>query len=76
MAGSTYFSWTMMSTDGKVEKGMGASLAVTEKTGLLFYGGGLGWGGLYKDYQNFHGRMVAQTVSVGSPEVTAKVTTL
>jgi hypothetical protein len=76
MAGSTYFSWTMMSTDGKVEKGMGAGLAVTESTGLLFYGGGLGWGGSYKDYKNFHGRMVAQTVSVGSPEVTAKVTTL
>jgi hypothetical protein len=66
----------MMSTDGKVEKGIGASLAVTESTGLLFYGGGLGWGGLYKDYENFHGRMVARTVSVGSPEVTAKVTTL
>jgi hypothetical protein len=76
MAGSTYFSWTMMSTDGKVEKGMCAGLAVTESTGLLFYGGGLGWGGLYKDYKNFHGRMVAQTVSVGSPEVTAKVTML
>jgi hypothetical protein len=74
MAGSTYFTWSMMSTDGKVEKGMGASLAVTESTGLLFYGGGLGWGGLYKDYENFHGRMVARTVSVGSPEVTAKVT--
>jgi hypothetical protein len=76
MAGSAYFSWTMMSTDGKVEKGMGAGLAVTESTGLLFYGGGLGWGGSYMDYKNFHGRMVAQTVSVGSPEVTAKVTTL
>jgi hypothetical protein len=76
MAGSTYFTWTMMSTDGKVQKGMGASLAVTESTGLLFYGGGLGWDGLYKDYANFHGRMVARTVSVGSPEVTAKVTTL
>jgi hypothetical protein len=76
MAGSTYFTWTMMSTDGKVQKGMGASLAVTESTGLLFYGGGLAWGGLYKDYENFHGRIVARTVSVGSPEVTAKVTTL
>jgi hypothetical protein len=65
-----------MSTDGKVQKGMGAGLAVTESTGLLFYGGGLEWGGLYKDYKSFHGRMVARTVSVGSPEVTAKVTTL
>jgi len=76
LMGSTYFSWTMMSTDGKVEKGMGAGLAVKDSTGLLLYGGGLGWGGSYKDYKNFHDRMVAQTVSVGSPEVTAKVTTL
>src|ERR1700675_1287060 len=76
MAGSTYFSWTMMSSDGNVEKGMGAGLAVTDKTGLLLYGNGLGWGALYKDYNDFHGRMVARSVSGGLPEVTAKVTTL
>ncbi len=75
-AGSTYYSWTMMSSDGNVEKGMGAGLAITDSTGLLFYGGALGWGGLYKDYKSFHGRMVGHTVSVGSPEVTAKITTL
>jgi hypothetical protein len=75
LMGSTYFSWMMMSTDG-MEKGMGAGLAVKDSTGLLLYGGGLGWGGAYRDYKNFHGRMVAQTVSVGSPEVTAKVTVL
>jgi hypothetical protein len=75
-AGSTYYSWTMMSSDGNVEKGIGAGLAITDSTGLLFYGGALGWGGLYKDYKSFHGRMVGQTVSVGSPEVTAKITTL
>lgn len=55
---------------------MGAGIAVTESTGLLFYGSGLGWSGLYKNYKNFHGRMVAQTVSVGSPEVKAEITTL
>jgi len=76
LMGGTYFSWTMMSTDGKVEKGMGAGLAVKDSTGLLLYGGGLGWGGSYKDYKSFHDRMVAQTVSVGSPEVTAKITML
>ena len=76
LMGSTYYSWTVMSTDGKVEKGMGAGLAITDSTGLLFYGGDLGWGGLYKDYKSFHGRMVGRTVSVGSPEVTAKITTL
>jgi hypothetical protein len=57
-----YYSWMTMSTNGKVEKGMGATIAVTDKTGLLFYGGDLGWGALFKDYQYFHGRMVAMTV--------------
>jgi hypothetical protein len=76
LMGSTYYSWTMMSSNGKVEKGMGAGLAITDSTGRLFYGGALGWGGLYKDYQSFHGRMVARTVSAGSPEVKAKITTL
>jgi hypothetical protein len=73
--GSTHFSWTIMSTDGNVEKGMGAALDVTS-AGLIQGGTGLGWSGWYRDYKNFHGRMVAQTVSVGTPEVTAKVTTL
>ena len=76
MMGSTYFSWMMMSSNGTVEKGMGAGIAITDKTGLLFYGGELGWDGMFKDYENFHGRQVARTVSAGSPEVTAKVTTL
>ena len=76
LAGATYFKWTIMSTDGNVQGGMGAGIAVTDSTGLLFYGNGLGWSGLFHDYTNFHGRMVARTVSVGSPEVTAKVTTL
>jgi hypothetical protein len=73
--GSTHFSWTIMSTDGNVEKGMGAALDVT-RAGLIQGGIGLGWSGWYADYKSFHGRMVAQTVSVGTPEVTAKVTTL
>src|SRR5260370_32044383 len=76
LMGTTHFSWTMMSTDGNVEKGMGAGLSLTDSTGLLQYGSSLGWSGSFKDYQSFHGRMVARTVSVGSPEVTAKVTTL
>jgi hypothetical protein len=76
LMGKTYFSWTLMSTDGNVEKGIGAGLAVTDKTGLLFYGNGLGWGGLYEGYRSFHGRTVARTVKAASPEVTAKVTVL
>lgn len=76
LAGTTDFSWTMMSTDGSVQKGMGCGLALNDRTGLLVYGGCLGWGAEFKDYSDFHGRMVANTVSVGSPEVTAKITTL
>jgi len=76
LMGTTHFSWSEMSTDGNVEKGMGAGVAVTDSTGLLEGGSGLGWSGYYKDYKSFRGRMVARTLRVGSPEVTAKVTTL
>ena len=76
MAGATYYEWTQFSTDGTVKSGIGATVALTDSTGLLFYAGGMGWGGLYKDYEKFHDRMVARTVTNGSPEVKAKVVTL
>jgi hypothetical protein len=76
LMGTTHFSWAEMSTDGNVKKGMGAGISVAANTGLLEGGSGLGWSGYYKDYESFHGRMVARTINVGSPEVTAKVTTL
>ena len=55
---------------------MGAAVAITDSTGLLQNAGDLGWDGLFQEYKSFHGRMVARKVSVGSPEVTATVTTL
>lgn len=76
MMGSTYVSWMIPSTDGQVKSMMGATVAITDKTGLLFYGGGSGWDGLFHDYADFHGRQVPRTVAVGSPEVTAKITIL
>jgi hypothetical protein len=76
LMGTTHFSWAIMSTDGNVEKGMGAGISVTDSTGLLQGGSGMGWGGYYTDYKSFHGRMVAHTVRVGTPEVTAKIITL
>ena len=76
LMGATHYSWTMMSTDGSVEKGMGAGISVTDRTGLLQGGSGLAWSGYYTDYRSFHRRMVAHTVRVGSPEVTARITTL
>jgi hypothetical protein len=76
LMGTTHFSWTMMSTDGSVEKGMGAGISVTDSSGLLQGGSGLAWSGYYTDYKSFHGRVVAHTVRVGSPEVTARITIL
>lgn len=76
LLGMTHFSWVIMSSNGTVQKTIGAGIAVSDQTGLLLYGGGSGWGGQFKDYKDFHGRMVPTVVSAGSPEVTAKVLTL
>jgi Gram-negative bacterial TonB protein C-terminal len=76
MMGSTYVQWMIPSTNGQTPSWIGATVALNDGTGLLFYDGGFGWGAEYKDYRNFHGRMVAQIVSEGSPEVTAKMQTL
>jgi hypothetical protein len=74
--GSLHVSWAQPSTDGVVTKTMGCGITVSDKTGLLSYAGCLGWGGAFSAFQDFHGREVARTVQVGSPEVTATVTTL
>jgi len=76
LMGSTYIEWMIPSTNGQVQSWIGATVALTDSTGLLFYDGGFGWGGLFHDYKSFHGRMVAQKVGVGSPEVTATVVIL
>ncbi|HET9365986.1 MAG TPA: energy transducer TonB [Candidatus Angelobacter sp.] len=76
LMGSTYYEWSIMSSDGNVQKGMGATVALTDSTDLLFYCGGFGWGAIYHDYKKFHDRMVGRTVGVGSPEVTARIVTL
>ena len=77
LMGNTYFTWMIMSSNGATEKGMGASVAITDKTGLLFYCGGAGWGALYENYKDFHNRTVARIVKGGgTPEVTASVTVL
>jgi hypothetical protein len=76
LMGMIHFSWMMMSTNGDTQKAIGGSLAISDNTGLLLYGGGFGWGGEFKEYETFHGRMVARVVKSGSPEVTATVTTL
>lgn len=71
MMGSVYLNWEKpLPMDMQPSK---EDIAITQGTNLLFYDGGLGWGALFKDYSDFHGRMVPRTVASGSPEVTAKV---
>lgn len=76
LMGNTYLSWALMSSNGNAQKGMGAGISLSDRTGLFFTAKGFGWGGWFRDYKTFHGRQVALTVSNGDPEVTAKVTIL
>ena len=72
----TNLSWTTPSGTAEVHNILRSWVALANSTGLLRYAGGIGWGGEFKDYADFHGRMVARTVNVGTPQVTAKITTL
>lgn len=53
-----------------------SGIALDSSSGRLLYAFGFGWGGEFKDYSDFHGRTVAHTVNVGSPQVTAKIVLL
>jgi hypothetical protein len=72
----TNLSWTTPSGTAEIHNILRSSVALKNSTGLLLYASGFGWGGEFKDYADFHGRMVARTVNVGTPQVTAKITTL
>jgi Gram-negative bacterial TonB protein C-terminal len=76
LMGGTYLSWAIPSSNGQVQKTMGAGISIRDDSGLLFTANGFGWGGEFKDYSKFHNRMVARAVGVGSPEVKAKVVTI
>ena len=65
--------WVTNTGTAEVRNIRRSGVALRASTGELLYAYGFGWGGEFKDAQNFHGRMVARTVSLGSPEVTAKV---
>ena len=71
MFGTTYFQWTEMSSDGTVQKGMGAGIDLNQSTGLLR----LNSEGK-EDYREFHERTIAHEITDGSPEVKATVTVL
>jgi hypothetical protein len=72
----TNLSWTTPSGTPEVHNILRSAVALQNSTGLLLYASGFGWGAEFKDYADFHGRMVARTINVGSPQVTAKITTL
>jgi len=73
----TNINWTTTTGTADVKNILRSWVAFQNNTGLLLYAGGFGWNGEFKDYQSFHGHMIARTVNVGgSPQVTAKVTTL
>jgi hypothetical protein len=72
----TNLSWTTPSGTSDVQNIVRSYVALNDSKGLLLYAGGFGWGAEYKDYADFHGRKVARTVNVGSPQLTAKITIL
>lgn len=76
MLGQVNIQWITQTGTAEVRNIRRSGVALSATTGELLYAYGFGWGGGFKDYQNFHGRKVARTVSWGSPEVTAKITTL
>jgi len=68
--------WTATTGTPEVQNVQRFTVALQPNTGLLLYTYGFGWGAEFKDYRDFHGRMVPQTVNVGSPQVTARIATL
>jgi hypothetical protein len=76
MGPMTNLSWTTATGTAEVRNISRSWIAWQSSNGVLLYAGGFGWGGEFKDYQDFHGKMIARTVNVGSPQVTAKIVTL
>jgi hypothetical protein len=76
LMGQTNIIWDTTTTEGNGQVVLRGGIGLMDGTGLLFHGGGPGWAFRGNDYQDFHGRMVARTVSVGAPEVTARVVVL
>jgi hypothetical protein len=68
--------WTTQTGTAEVHNIQRSGVALEVSTGRLLYAYGFGWGGDFKDVEKFHGRLVARSVSWGTPEVNAKVVTL
>jgi hypothetical protein len=76
LMGQTNIGWITATGTPEVKNIRRSGVALRDSTGQLLYSYGFGWGGEFKDLTSFHGRMIARTVNVGSPQVTAKVTTI
>jgi hypothetical protein len=74
--GQTNIEWSTTTGTAEVRNIQRYAVALQPSTGLLLYTYGFGWGAEFKDYRDFHGRMVSRSVNVGSPQVTAKIETL
>jgi len=68
-AGQTNIEWTVTTGTVEVRNIQRFIVALQPSTGLLLYTYGFGWGAEFKEYRDFHGRMVARTVNVGTPQV-------
>jgi hypothetical protein len=64
LMGQTNIGWITATGTAEVRNILRSYVALRDSTGLLLYAGGFGWGGEFKDYADFHGRMVARTVNV------------
>jgi hypothetical protein len=76
LKGQTNVNWEKTTTFGDAQSNGRGYLALMDNSGLIFYTGGPGWSGEYKDFADFHGQLIARTVASGYIEVTAKVSTL
>lgn len=76
MAKQTNIEWEATTGFADEQSNGRGYIALMDQTGLLFYTGGPGFGGLYRDFKDFHGRMIPYTVASGYTEVTAKVNVL
>lgn len=72
----TNVNWEASDGPGDGQETGNGNVALLGDPELLFYTNGPGWGGLYHDFKDFHGRMVARTVASGYVEVKAKVDVL
>lgn len=70
----TNFDWEPTGKPGDAQSNGKGNLALLN--GLVSYSNGPGWSGGYHDFRDFHGRMVARTVSSGYVGVTAKIDVL